>query len=121
LVKARAGYKCERCGAEPEDQRGFHAHHVYGRSNYRLRFEPRNGVALCWPCHNWAETTPLEFADWFYHHRTEDPVFLVTENAKGLIRRNLHDYLELEAELSLALERLRLASEVVADQTKGIT
>lgn len=98
-MKSRAGYRCERCGATPEDQRGFHAHHVFGRSNHRLRFEPRNGCALCWPCHSWAETTPLEFADWFRKVRPADADYLARENRKGPMKRSLTDYLELEQSL----------------------
>ena len=103
LVKARAGYKCERCGAEPEDQRGFHSHHIYGRSNHRLRFEPRNGLAFCYPCHLWAETHPLDFSEWMHEYAPEDVAYLSFENALGLISRDLYDYLDLEAELTFLL------------------
>lgn len=104
LIRARAGNQCERCGATPEAARGFHAHHVYGRTNHRLRWEPRNGMAVCATCHRWAEEYPLEFADWFRDHRYEDADFLAVENQKGLIRRNLQDYLELERRLTELLK-----------------
>lgn len=103
LVKVRAGGVCERCGSSPENSQGFHSHHVFGRSNHRLRFEPRNGCALCWSDHRWAEEMPLEFADWFRETRPEDASWLSEENQRGLLKRSLNDYLELEESLRGAL------------------
>jgi hypothetical protein len=95
----RSGGCCERCGATPEKGRGFHAHHVYGRGNHRLRWEPRNGVALCGACHMWAEQAPLAFAEWFGQHRSEDVEFLAEQHALGIVKRTMADYLDLEYEL----------------------
>lgn len=113
LVKARAGHRCERCGTIPESALAFHAHHVYGRSNHRLRFEPRNGTALCWTDHRWAEEMPLEFADWFREHRSEDARWLASENRRGLLKRSLADYLELEEFLTERLEAAQNGSHSV--------
>jgi nucleoside-triphosphatase THEP1 len=41
-VKARAQYRSEYSGKEG----CLHAHHIHGKSNYRLRFELRNGVCI---------------------------------------------------------------------------
>lgn len=95
LVRSRAGFKCERCGATPQ-QSQLHAHHVYGRNNHRLRFEPRNGVCLCARCHRWTHDNPLAYASWFLEHREDDDAFLQAESLKGLVKRDLNDYLELE-------------------------
>lgn len=103
-VKQRAGGVCERCGETPESPQAFHAHHVYGRTNHRLRFEVRNGCALCWLDHRWAEEMPLEFADWFREVRPDDADWLAEEKRKGLMPpRSLTDYLELERRLSQSL------------------
>ncbi len=102
LVKARADYRCERCGGSPEGQ-NFHAHHVYKRNNHRLRWEPRNGIALCARCHRWAEDNPLPFTDWFREKRSLDSKWLEAQNQKGLIKRGITEYLELEEALREAL------------------
>jgi hypothetical protein len=94
----RAGGECERCGRTSEESQ-LHAHHVYGRNNHRLRFEPRNGVCLCARCHRWTHDNPLMYADWFQSHRAEDADWLFEEGAEGLLKRNLSDYLELEQQL----------------------
>lgn len=99
MVKTRAGWECERCGAVPDNPLAFHAHHAYGRSDHRLRFEPRNGVALCWSDHRWAEEHPIEFAAWFASHRSEDAYYLAEQRKLGTLKRNLNDYLELEIRL----------------------
>lgn len=49
LVKYRADYCCERCGAKPEPPRRLVAHHKdWDDTNNRLD----NGESLCAPCHN---------------------------------------------------------------------
>jgi hypothetical protein len=94
----RAGGECERCGRTSEESQ-LHAHHVFGRNNHRLRFEPRNGVCLCARCHRWTHDNPLSYATWFREHRPDDDAFLQAEALKGLLKRNLHSYLELEQQL----------------------
>ncbi len=84
---------CERCGLNGR----LEAHHAYGRANFRLRFEPRNGVAMCHQCHRWAESFPILFSEWFQEIRLADYLFLAHEHRKGTIRRTTRDYLELEA------------------------
>jgi len=63
LVKLRARGFCEKCGKTSFVQ----AHHVYGRTNYNVRYDPDNGVALCPGCHKWrrdsAHNSPLEFIE----------------------------------------------------------
>lgn len=98
LVRARAGYHCERCGATPEESQ-LHAHHVDGRNNHRLRFDPRNGVCLCARCHRWGHDHPLLYSAWFQGYRLEDARYVVHPNQRKLIKRDLQDYLELEANL----------------------
>lgn len=101
--------RCEYCGKTPTQ-----AHHVYGRANHRLRFDLRNGIALCYYCHHiWAEQNaagekrPMSFSDWFKQYRISDAQYLQEENAKGTIHRDLADYLELEEYLKQELERVR--------------
>jgi hypothetical protein len=100
----RAKGECERCGRTPENGRGFHAHHVYGRTDHRLRFDLRNGMAVCSVCHRWAEEHPLEFAKWFEAHRPGDVVYLADQRRLGVMKRTLTDYLELERELKRKAE-----------------
>jgi hypothetical protein len=106
LVRARAANTCERCG-EPARE----SHHAYGRADHRLRFNVRNGVSMCFQCHVWAESYPIEFTNWFRGDRTEDAAYLSLEHQKGPIRRTLRDYLELENDLA---EQLGALTEMAA-------
>jgi hypothetical protein len=72
----------------------------------RLRFDLRNGVALCWSDHRWAEEHPIEFALWFQQHRRADVIYLAQQRRRGVLKRNLSDYLELEQQL-LAMKEKR--------------
>ena len=45
LIKLRADYKSELSG-RTNDLEPVAGHHIAGKSNYRLRFEPRNGICI---------------------------------------------------------------------------
>lgn len=107
----RAMGRCEKCGRIPGEGEinRLEAHHVYGRRNLRLRWDVKNGVSLCHPCHRWAEEYPIEFTDWFRNYRITDADYLEVVNARGPLvgneKRILDDYLVLEEELKAELER----------------
>jgi 5-methylcytosine-specific restriction endonuclease McrA len=69
LVKERDQFTCQRCFIVfPEGRRqGLHAHHIFGRSRRKTRWMIQNGVSLCFGCHMWAHSNPLEF-----HERMRD-------------------------------------------------
>ena len=49
LIKAKAGHKSEYSGKLGKKAGGdeiLHAHHILGKSNYRLRYELDNGISL---------------------------------------------------------------------------
>jgi DNA-directed RNA polymerase subunit RPC12/RpoP len=66
MIRARAGYKCERCGKwyGPKNA-GLHCAHIFSRAIKKTRHDPLNAVALCFACHRfWAHSNPIEFAEW---------------------------------------------------------
>jgi hypothetical protein len=79
LIRSR-GY-CERCGRSDGK---LDACHIIGRQNFRLRWEPRNGMCLCFRCHGWWHDHPLESGPWITNHRTLDVVWLESvQNESG--------------------------------------
>jgi hypothetical protein len=77
LVRFRADNKCEVCGSQDSVQ----AHHIIGRGNWRLRWEPRNGVALCSKHHKFdrhqsAHLNSLWFNEWLDKYHKEDVEWL---------------------------------------------
>lgn len=68
-IRARAGYRCERCGQQhAPNSMGLHAAHVFTRSIKKTRQDPDNGIALCYGCHSFFHRNPLEFHDWAQKH-----------------------------------------------------
>ena len=65
-IKERADNKCEKCG----NRRYVQAHHIIPRTNYALRYDLENGVALCRACHlYWAHKDTVDFYDWVTSRR----------------------------------------------------
>lgn len=57
---------CQKCGKSGQ----LNAHHIEGRRNRRLRWDPANGLLLCPACHTLssefsAHQTPRDFTHWF--------------------------------------------------------
>lgn len=66
LIRQRAGWKCERCGAQhDESSTGLHCSHYYSRGNWAVRFDPDNARALCYGCHAFLGGRPAEHTEWF--------------------------------------------------------
>lgn len=58
-VRERAGWRCERCGAQHQEKSmGLHCSHFHGRGKWGLRFDPDNCEALCYGCHSFMGANP---------------------------------------------------------------
>ena len=82
-VKIRAGRRCEVC----KTPFTLNSHHVVGRTNYRLRWDMRNGVCLCASHHKFnrqksAHLNPIWFDQWMKQNRLEDYNYLEQEAYK---------------------------------------
>ena len=96
-VKARAKGRCEYCGS----YEGVQSHHVVSRRVRRLRFDVRNGVALCPRDHLiFAHQHPLAFARWFSEYRPEDHAYLTDPDNVKPIQRSLSDMEEVLEDLA---------------------
>ena len=65
-IRARAGYRCERCGKQYKAKsNGLQCSHHFSRRHYNIRFDPDNAAALCHHCHNyWYSKDVPEAARW---------------------------------------------------------
>jgi len=57
LNKGRIGlfryYVCIKCNKKRKTTRVLHAHHIYSWNKFqKKRYDRKNGVVLCWKCHN---------------------------------------------------------------------
>jgi len=70
-IHVRADRKCEYCGKESH----INAHHIFSRSNFSVRWDVDNGIALCAGHHVFgnfsAHKSPVEFVEWLKEKRGE--------------------------------------------------
>jgi hypothetical protein len=101
LIKKRANYTCERCGAS-----GNHPHHIMSRSHFSTRHMALNGVCLCTRCHLYIAHKDYEiFREFLSLHLGEDKLIFLREVAKMLCKKI--DYKERCAILKEKLENLK--------------
>ena len=58
-IYKKHGNRCAKCGAPQVE-----AHHIVRRAKKVLRWDLKNGLALCAECHRWADT--LDGRQWVY-------------------------------------------------------
>ena len=87
-VRAKAGWKCERCGSMP-DRRGLHCHHFERRRKLSTRFDEMGCSSLCLGCHQYLG-----------ENREEDKAFLINK-----IGQREFDMLEGRARITQKIDR----------------
>jgi hypothetical protein len=102
-VHQRDEERCQVCGSSPAQ-----AHHLVGRRNYRLRFEPDNGILLCPKHHTFdskfsAHQTPTIFGEWFESKYPERHQF-IRENVNEIWDK---DYDKVLRKLESQMDHLR--------------
>jgi len=116
VVALRAGDRCEVCGAErPQGKNGcihHHAHHIYSRRIYSLRYEPLNGLYLCASCHDFprvggwsAHTHPILFSEWVKKNIAKKRLAMLREKSLKTVKRNHVDRRAIREELLAAIEK----------------
>lgn len=72
VTKLQADNKCEVCGRKT----GLNSHHIFSRSNKRMRYNLNNCSVLCVSHHVWgdfsAHKSPLEMLEFLKEKRGED-------------------------------------------------
>lgn len=62
MIRSRDGH-CRRCLRQPPEVT-LQAAHIISRRYKAIRWDERNGIALCVGCHHWGHKQPVEF-DWW--------------------------------------------------------
>nr|DAY00587.1 MAG TPA: NinG recombination protein [Caudoviricetes sp.] len=80
-IRARAGYRCERCGKQYKAKStGLQCSHHFSRRHYNIRFDPDNAAALCHHCHNfWYSKDVPEAARWLENKIGRDAINALIE------------------------------------------
>ena|SRR3990167_6733985 len=64
-IRTKAGWTCERCFTTYEPgSSSLHCSHFHGRGRESTRFDPENCNCLCFGCHRYFHSYPLEYVDW---------------------------------------------------------
>ena len=64
FIRKRARGICERCGSRKGWDK-LQCSHFFGRAKKSTRWDEENASALCFGCHQYFTSHPLEHADWF--------------------------------------------------------
>ena len=59
---------CERCLARKTSYKQLQCSHFFGRANKSLRWDEDNCAGLCFGCHQYLGSNPLEHREWFEKH-----------------------------------------------------
>lgn len=99
--------QCEKCKKVYE--KGLHAHHIFGR-NRSVRWDLRNGIALCASCHKWRGAHSTSYVhqkdfhkflvDYIGTTRLDDLEFISNQTKKWPIKELEEWRNELDARLS---------------------
>lgn len=93
LIKAEAGYRCEfTCR-----NKILHSHHIVRKGAYGLRakFDPENGICICFECHNMAHDPKRE---------KEYLILLTACRGEGIIERLKAKHTSVDRVTTLELE-----------------
>ena len=117
IILLRDNNQCQRCGKKASRGSGnsIQAHHIYGRSNFRVRWNPTNGIALCGGCHTLtnhaAHKAPIDFINWLKQQRGEDWWYKLSEEANkegGSRKWTIQEKKDLEIDLEWTLHKLQM-------------
>jgi len=64
-VRLLSGGYCKRCG-KYVGHNNLAAAHFFGRIRHTVRWDKRNIVALCNPCHYWLDVNPIAKSNFMY-------------------------------------------------------
>lgn len=103
MIRDRDG-SCRRCGRVPPEI-VLQAAHVISRRYKAIRWDERNGIAMCMGCHHWAHKQPVEFDWWVQELIGKDTYESLREEALAYVGRVVRvDLEEVIAELQAKLK-----------------
>ena len=59
---------CQRCGGN----NGLQTAHFYGRARHSVRYDPDNACLLCFGCHRYLDSNPIEKTEFFQKRLGEE-------------------------------------------------
>lgn len=111
-VRYRDRYICQRCGTKydpesPNVNKRYHCAHIEGRGKETVRWDERNAIGLCYGCHKYLDSRPMEKMEWFKEKFGEDRYYKVYEKSLEVGRFRKSDIQELIDYYSDRLEKIK--------------
>ena len=103
VVRARAGYRCERCGKTSGQMQ---CAHIFSRAYTMTRTDEANAWCLCASCHRYLTQNPLEHVNFAYETIGQARFLLLRDKAySGIHQKTTQEFWESEvARLEAALK-----------------
>ena len=109
LVRERANWCCEACGAYfgPGERQGLHCSHHISRRYNATRWSPLNAAAHCARCHRKFTDNPVEHGMWIVGHIGEQNYRNLKLAAERLTPLKKHDREDIRITLKAQLADMR--------------
>lgn len=108
-VRSRDDWTCQRCFKEydqtsPTSRMGLHNSHFHGRGKWSTRFDSDNCTSLCYGCHRFLGSRPIEHTE-FMMKRLGSKKFKQLNKRANIIKKK-RDFInkDFSNELRLMLE-----------------
>ena len=108
-IRERDGWTCQRCSkgfikTSPSSRQGLHNSHFHGRGKWATRYDPDNCTSLCYGCHRYLGSRPIEHTE-FMIKRLGLEKFEELNKRANIIKKK-RDYINshFKNELTLMLE-----------------
>ena len=74
-IRTRDKWTCQVCKRiYPPNSQGMHCSHIFSRRHNAIRYDERNAVAMCFPCHQHYGGNPIEGGEWARKYLGDDVV-----------------------------------------------
>ena len=113
FIRERDNFTCQKCGKfYPEGRRqGLHCSHVFSRRHQSVRFHSTNAKALCFSCHQWYGSNPVESAAWIEDYLGSETLEALTKKKNEICKRTKGEKKEIAAHWRAQLRYLRRCRE----------
>lgn len=109
FIRERDNFTCQKCSkVYPEGRRqGLHCSHIFSRRHQSVRFYSRNAKALCFSCHQWYGSNPVESAAWIEDYLGSEALEELQQRKNQICKRTKKEKKEIAKHWKAQLEYLR--------------
>lgn len=98
-VRTRDRFQCRKEGCPANGRRNSQGGHIWGRSHKAVRWDPDNGITMCYYHHiHWSHREPVEFTEWVVKQIGKDKFEALKKKAynRNYVEPTMEQMLEIE-------------------------